>query len=72
MKWNRKYPLATNQAAQNQNETNTGGLAKLFKLKIGTKVMLPVNIDIQDRLMSTQLEILGKLSLFEAVFVKFM
>ena len=34
------------QAAQNQNQTNTGGLAKLLKLKIGAKVMLIVNIDI--------------------------
>ena len=45
---NWKYPLALIQAAQNQRQTNTGGLAKLLKLKIGAKVMLTVNIDIQD------------------------
>ena len=42
------------QAAQNQNQTNTGGLEKLLKLKIGAKVMLTVNIDIEDRLINGQ------------------
>ena len=36
-------------AAQNQKQTNTGGLAKLFKLNIGAKVILSVNVDIQCR-----------------------
>ena len=31
---NCKYPLATIQAAQNQRKTNTGGLAKILKLKL--------------------------------------
>ena len=44
--------LALIQAAQNQNQTNTGGLAKLPKLQIGAKVMLTVNIDIQDPLIN--------------------
>ena len=45
---NCKYPLALIQAAQNQKQTNTGGLAKLLKLKIGAKVIITVNIDTQD------------------------
>ena len=45
---NCKYPLALIQAAQNQKQTNTGGLTKMLKLKIGVKVMLTVNMDIQD------------------------
>ena len=49
---NCKYPLALIQAAQNQNQTNKGGLAKLPKLQIGAKVMLTVNIDIQDPLIN--------------------
>ena len=49
-----KYPLALIQAPQNQKQTNTGGLVKLLKLKIGAKVMLIVNIDIQDRLINGQ------------------
>ena len=49
-----KYPLALIEAAQNQKPTNTGGLAKVLKLKIGAKVMLTVNIDIQDRLINGQ------------------
>ena len=40
--------------AQNQKQTNTEGLAKLPKLKSGTKVMLTVNVDIQDHLINRQ------------------
>ena len=32
--------------AQNQKQTNTGGLAKLLKLKICAKVMLTFNVEI--------------------------
>ena len=49
-----KYPIAMILAAQNQNQINTGGLAKLLKLKIGAKVMLTVNVDIQYRLINGQ------------------
>ena len=34
---NCKYPMATIQAAQNQKQTNIGGLVKFLKLKIGEK-----------------------------------
>ena len=51
---NCKHPLAMILAAQNQKQTNTGGLAKLRKLKIGAKVMLTVNADMQNRLINGQ------------------
>ena len=51
---NCKYPLAIIEAAQNQKQTNTWGLAKLVKLKISAKVMLTVNVDIQDDLINGQ------------------
>ena len=51
---NCKYPLAMIEAAQNQKQTNTGGLAKLLELKIGAEVMLTVNVYIQDRLINGQ------------------
>ena len=51
---NCKYPLALIQAAQNQKQTNAGGLANLLQLKIAAKVMLAVNINIQDRLINGQ------------------
>ena len=51
---NCKYQLTLIEAAQNQKPTNTGGLAKLLKLKIREKVMLTVNIDIPDRLINGQ------------------
>ena len=44
---NYKYLLTMILAAQNQEQASTGGLAKLLKLKAGTKIMLKVNIDIQ-------------------------
>ena len=51
-----KYLLANIQDAQNKKQTNAGGLAKLLKLKIGAKVMLTVNLDIQDRLINGRTE----------------
>ena len=51
---NCKYPLATIHASQNQKQTNTGGLSKLLKLKIGATVMLIVILDIQGNLINDQ------------------
>ena len=51
---NCKYPLPLIEGAKNQKQTNTGGLAKLLKLKIGAKVILTVNIDIKGRLINGQ------------------
>ena len=42
---NCKYPLAMILPAQNQKQANTGGLAKLLKLRIGAKK----NVDSQCR-----------------------
>ena len=72
---NYKYPLALIQTAQNQKQKNTGGLAKLLKLKIGAKVMATVNIDIQDRLINGQTGIIRHIEFAQAsarkVYVKF-
>ena len=62
---NCKYPLALTQAAQNQKQTNTGGLAKLLKLKIGAKVKLTVNIGTQDNLINEQTGIIGHIEFAE-------
>ena len=51
---NCKYPLATIQTAQNQKQTNTGSLAKFYKLNIGAKLMLMVNLEIQNHLIFGQ------------------
>ena len=48
-----KYPLALVQGPHDQKQTNTRGLANLPKLKIGAKVMLTVNINIQDSLINS-------------------
>ena len=72
---NCKYPLALIQAEQNQKETNIGGLAKLSKFKIGAKVMLTVNIDIQDRLINGQTGIVRHIEFAQGsackVYIKF-
>ena len=39
-----------------RNENETGGLAGILKIKINARVMLTVNIDLQDRLVNGQLE----------------
>ena len=49
---NCKYIFAIIQAAQNQKQTNTGGLRKLLKVKIGAIIMLAVNVDIQHNLIN--------------------
>ena len=46
--------MALIKDAQNQKQTNAGGLAKLLKLKIGAKLILAVNKDIQDCLINGQ------------------
>ena len=73
--YNYKYPLALIQAAQNQKQTNTGSLAKLLKLKIGPKLMLTVNIDIQDRLINGQTGIIRHIGFAQVsackVYIKF-
>ena len=72
---NCKYPLALIQAAQNQKQTNTAGLAKLLKLRISEKVMLAVNRDIQDRLINGQTGIIWHIEFAQAsaqkVYVEF-
>ena len=50
---NCKYPAALIQASQNQKQTNKRGLAKLLKFKIGSKIMLTVNVNVQDRLIKS-------------------
>ena len=67
---NCKYPLTTIQAPQNQKQT--GCLAKLLKLKIGVKMMLTVNLYIQDRLLIAKQKILSILNLLNVVFKKYM
>ena len=59
-----KYPLQSIVSAQYRKQTDTGGLAKCLELKVGAKVMVPVNIDIKDRLINDQV---GKVFGFKIV-----
>ena len=63
------------QAAHNQKQINTGGLAKLLQLKIGVKVIFTVNIDIQDWLINGEVGKVVHISAFnnivQKIYVKF-
>ena len=49
-----KYPETLISLAQNKKQSETGGLAKCLELKAGPKVMVTVNVDIQDMLINGQ------------------
>ena len=51
-------------AAQNRKQSESGGLARLLTLKLESKVMLTVKIDIQERLINGQM---GVVKYFEIV-----
>ena len=42
--------------AQNQKQSETGGLTSLLELKVNFRVMLATNINIEDRLINKQME----------------
>ena len=51
-------------AAQNRKQSETGGLARLLTFKLESKVLLTVNIDVQDRLINGPM---GVVEYFEIV-----
>ena len=62
-------------AAQNRRLSDTGGLAKCCKLKLEAKVMLTVNLDVQDRLINKQIGVVKHLEVIEnkssTIYTKF-
>ena len=56
-------------------QSATGGLAKTLKLKIGAKVMLTINTDIQDRLINGQIGLVKHFEIINndvaTIFIKF-
>ena len=63
---NCNFPLATIWTVQNQKQTNAGGLATLLKLKTGAKVILTINLDIQDFLINGHTGILAIFWIFSS------
>ena len=57
-----KYPATLISLAQNKKQPETGGLANRLELKVGAKVMVTVNVDIQDMLINGQI---GEVAGFE-------
>ena len=57
-----KYPETLFSLARNKKLSETGGLAKCLELKVGAKVMIAVNVDIQDMLINGQV---GEVAEFE-------
>ena len=41
--------------ALDRNQTDNGGLASVIKIKVNSRVMLTVNVDLSDRLVNGQL-----------------
>ena len=55
-----KQPETLISLAQNKKQSEIGDLAKCLELKVGAKVMVTVNVDIQDRLINGQVgEVIG-------------
>ena len=52
-------------AAQNRKPSNTGGLVKCLTLKLEAKVMLTVNVDVQERLINGQIGVVKHLEIIE-------
>ena len=62
-------------AEQNRKPFDTGGLVKCLKLKLEAKVMLPINLDVQGRLINGQIVVAKHLEIIEnkvsIIYVKF-
>ena len=62
-------------AAQNRKPSDTGGLVKCLTLKLKAKVMLTVNVDVQDRLINGQIGVVKHLEIIEnkvsIMYIKF-
>ena len=62
-------------AAQSRRQSESGGLARLLTLKLESKVMLTVNIDIQDRLINGQMGVVKYFEIVDnaisTIFIKF-
>ena len=59
-------------ATQSRRQSESGGLARLLTLKLESKVMLTVNIDIQDRLINGQMGVFEIVeNAISTIFIKF-
>ena len=66
-----KYPATLISLAQNKKQYETDGLAKCLKLKIGAKVMVAVNVDIQDMLINGQIEEVAGFEIMNSIVKNF-
>ena len=62
--------------ALNHNQSKTGGLASIFKVKLNVPIVLTVSIDLQDRLINGQIETIkhvskGRTNNIKKIYVKF-
>ena len=57
--------------AQNRKQSESGGLVRLFTLNLESKVMLAVNIGIQNRFVNDQMRVV-KLNLLKMLFPQFL
>ena len=62
--------------ALNHNQSKTGGLASIFKVKLNVPIVLTVSNDLQDRLINGQIETIkhvskGRTNNITKIYVKF-
>ena len=58
----RKIHMSNIQRALNKNQSETGGLAGILSIKVNAKVMLTININIDDRLINGQMGTVCKIN----------
>lgn len=68
---NCKYQAKLLQVVQNQKQTSTRGLSKLFKFKISVKVKLTANMNIRDCPINGQTGMSAILNLLNVVFLMY-
>ena len=66
-----KYPATLISLAQNKKQPETGGLANRLELKVGAKVMVTVNVDIQDMLINGQIGEVAGFEIMNSIVKKF-
>ena len=66
-----KYPATLISLALDKKQPETGGLANRLELKVGAKVMVTVNVDIQDMLLNGQIGEVAGFEIMNSIVKKF-
>ena len=67
---NWKYPATLISLPQNKKQSETGGLEKCLELKVYTKVIVTVNVDMQDMLINGQIGEVADFEIMDSIVKK--